>query len=153
MAGDGPQRAAWERRAARANVQAAFPGWLEASRRAAAIAGASVLAVPSLWPEPFGLAGLEAAALGVPAIAFDVGGIPEWLHHRVNGLLVPARGGAEAFAAALVEVLGDTRLRESLSAGAVQRAAEMSVAVHVDALADVLRQAAALPRTQVAITR
>jgi glycosyltransferase involved in cell wall biosynthesis len=152
MAGDGPQRQAWERRAARANLEAAFPGWLDASARAAAIADAAVLAVPSMWPEPFGLSGLEAAAMGVPSVAFDVGGIPEWLHHRVNGLLVPARGGAAALASALAELLGDARLHDALSAGAVRRAEALSLNTHVDTLAAVLREAAAPARAPVAVT-
>lgn len=34
------------------------------------------LVIPNLWPEPFGLVGLEAAQYGVPAVSFAVGGIP-----------------------------------------------------------------------------
>ena len=61
-------------------------------------AGAVLVAVPSLWPEPFGLVGLDAAALGRPAIAFDVGGIGEWLTDGVNGKLVEPAAGEEGLA-------------------------------------------------------
>jgi glycosyltransferase involved in cell wall biosynthesis len=50
---------------------------------------ASVFAVPSVWPEPFGMVGPEAMRYGLPVVAFDSGGIKEWLIHRENGLLAP----------------------------------------------------------------
>jgi glycosyltransferase involved in cell wall biosynthesis len=50
---------------------------------------ASVLAVSSVWPEPFGLVGPEALSYGVPVVAFDAGGIREWLVDGENGFLVP----------------------------------------------------------------
>ena len=40
------------------------------------IRGARFLIFPSRWYEPFGMALLEAAACGVPAIASRIGGIP-----------------------------------------------------------------------------
>ena len=48
-----------------------------------------LLVVPSVWPEPFGSVGMAAARCGVPAAAFAVGGIPQWLHDGVNGHLAP----------------------------------------------------------------
>ena len=153
MAGDGPARGAWERRAVRARVGADFPGWLDADGRAAALAKAAVLAVPSVWPEPFGLVGLEAASMGVPSVAFEVGGIPEWLHHRTNGLLVPSTGGARAFASALAEVLDDAPLRARLGAGALVRARQLSLDAHVGALLDVLERAASLTDRRVVAAR
>ena len=48
---------------------------------------ADLLVVPSLWPEPYGLVGPEAAAASVPALAFDVGGIREWLIDSETGRL------------------------------------------------------------------
>ncbi|HEX2202618.1 MAG TPA: glycosyltransferase family 4 protein, partial [Longimicrobium sp.] len=91
MAGDGPQRAEWEALAASLGVDADFPGWVEPEARAGLFRAASLLAVPSVWPEPFGLVGLEAGAFGVPAAAFDVGGIREWLRPGANGWLAPGR--------------------------------------------------------------
>jgi glycosyltransferase involved in cell wall biosynthesis len=34
--------------------------------------------MPPRWQEPFGIAGLEALALGVPVVAWRSGGIAEW---------------------------------------------------------------------------
>src|SRR6185436_2822112 len=114
MAGDGPQRAEWRRLVESERVAAEFPGWLNATSRLAALAQASVLAVPSVWPEPFGLVGLEAAARGGPAVAFDTGGIRQWLQHEVSGLLVPPAGGFRALATALTTVLDNRALRDRL---------------------------------------
>ena len=52
---------------------------------------ADIAVFPSRWQEPFGLVGIEAFAHKVPVIAFDVGGVSEWLYHGKNGLLVPPR--------------------------------------------------------------
>jgi glycosyltransferase involved in cell wall biosynthesis len=138
MGGDDPQRAEWQRLARRERVVAEFPGWLDSTRRLAALAHASVLAVPSVWPEPFGLVGLEAAARGVPAVAFDTGGIRQWLHHDVSGLLVPPAGGFRAMASALAVILDNQALRDRLSRGAIATATAMSLDAHVDALERVL---------------
>ena len=48
---------------------------------------ASVVALPSLWPEPFGLVAAESLAHEVPVVAFDVGGINSIIKDGVTGLL------------------------------------------------------------------
>ncbi len=149
MGGDGPQRHEWQELARRERVAAEFPGWLDSTRRLTALSQAAVLAVPSVWPEPFGLVGLEAAARGVPAVAFDTGGIRQWLHHQVSGLLVPPAGGFRAMATALTTVLDDPALRDRLSRGAITTATAMSLDAHADALEHVLANAS---RTRLALT-
>ena len=52
---------------------------------------ADIAVFPSRWQEPFGLTGIEAFAHKVPVIAFDVGGVTEWLYHGKNGLVVPSK--------------------------------------------------------------
>jgi glycosyltransferase involved in cell wall biosynthesis len=142
-AGEGPLRAAMTARAGalagEGRVHADLPGWIDRANRDAALARASVLALPSRWPEPFGLVGLEAARFGVPAVAFDVGGVREWLADDVNGVLVPLAGGAAAFGDALASLLGDPDRRARLSAGATAASARFSTAAHVAALERVLQ--------------
>ena len=142
MAGDGPERGSWRALAARLGVAATFPGWLDPAARDRTIRQASLLAVPSVWPEPFGLTGLEAAAHGVPAVAFDVGGIREWLADGENGVL--AEGGqprASALALAIVDTLGDPARLARLGDGARQMAAQMTLDRHLDRLAPILAHA------------
>lgn len=64
---------------------------------------------------------LEAMAAGVPAVATDVGGIPDIIEHGVNGILVPAPATAAALREAIAPLLADTRLREALGRRARQR--------------------------------
>ena len=134
MAGDGPKRSEWEALARRLNIAATFPGWVNADDRHAWLARASVAALPSTWPEPFGLIGLEAAAAGVPTVAFDVGGISEWLRDNVNGVAVPAPPSAQAYGEALAGLLGDARRLARLRVGARRLADEMPLSAHLDRL-------------------
>lgn len=139
MAGDGPERGRWERMAGSASagtgVRVEFPGWLTGPGKAAAMASAHLLVVPSVWPEPFGMTGLESGFHGVPAVAFDVGGVRAWLRPGVNGRLAPgappsAVGLAEAVAGAVADPAG----YESLGAGARRVAGEFTRERHLAAL-------------------
>ena len=97
--------------------------------------------MPSVWPEPFGLVGLEAAVCGIPAVAFDVGGISSWLSDGVNGRLVSPDGGSEALAHAMAAMLGDAVYRERLSQGAREVGARFTSDAHLSALERVLEAA------------
>jgi glycosyltransferase involved in cell wall biosynthesis len=83
---------------------------------------ASVVAVSSVWPEPFGAVGLEAMRFGLPIVAFDAGGIKEWLTNGHNGFLVPWMDRA-AFAARVEELLGDKALARQMGERGRQLAA------------------------------
>ena len=73
-------------------------GWVDAGPAVGGSTGARrALFLPSRWQEPFGIAGLEALALGVPVVAWESGGVTEW--HPGPGL-VPW-GDVEALARAL----------------------------------------------------
>ena len=50
-----------------------------------------VFCFPIRWQEPFGLVGLEAIAHGIPVVAFDLGGVREWLVDIRNGSAVPEK--------------------------------------------------------------
>ncbi len=55
----------------------------------------------------------EAMCCGTPALAFDIGGVPDIVTHENTGLLVPP-GDCENFAAAMRRLAGDRALREEL---------------------------------------
>lgn len=64
---------------------------------------------------------IEAMALGIPSVATDVKGSREVLKDGVTGILVEL-GDAEAFAAAIVDLLNDPERRAEMSRAAVARA-------------------------------
>lgn len=142
FAGNGPAEQPWREMARRLNVAATFHGWVAGDDRTAVLRSASLIAVPSLWPEPFGLVGLEAAVHGVPAVAFDVGGIGEWLHDDVNGRLVGEAGSSTALGSAMAQMLTGTLELARLGQGAIRVASELTLAAHLDSVENVLTRAA-----------
>lgn len=117
ICGDGRQLEAMRKLAQRTGVQerVSFKGWLSSEQLADEFANASVVAVPSLWPEPFGLVGIEALAAGRPVIASATGGIEDWLDDGISGLCVTP-GDVEELALALNELLADTERQRTMGA-------------------------------------
>jgi glycosyltransferase involved in cell wall biosynthesis len=76
---------------------------------ATAYASADIFVVPSL-EDNLPNTVIEAMAAGTPVVAYDVGGIPEIVDNRENGLLTPA-GRPEALAQALAGMLKDDDFR------------------------------------------
>ena len=148
FAGDGPERADWEARARAASAAAPvtfeFAGWAAGADLEALWRSASLLVVPSIWPEPFGMVGAEAGLRGMPAAAFAVGGIGEWLEDGVNGHLAPGDGPLRpgAFAIAIERCLADVGHWRALHEAAPRLAARFRLDPHVAALEGVLRRAA-----------
>lgn len=71
--------------------------------------------------EGFGLTFLEAAALGLPSVAGNSGGVPDAVEHEVSGLLVDPTSPAE-IAEAILRLLDDHQYREQLGQQARERA-------------------------------
>ena len=84
-----------------------------------AVAGLDILMHPSR-SEGLGTAVIDAMALGVPPVAFAVGGLPEVIVNEVSGVLV-APGDTEAFAKEVGRLANDPALRTALGEGARQR--------------------------------
>ncbi len=76
---------------------------------------AAIFVQPSVRPEPFGLALVDAMASGVASIATDAGGPQDIIQHGRTGLLVPM-GDVDALADALEALAKDDGLRERLGA-------------------------------------
>ncbi|MGO9490335.1 MAG: glycosyltransferase family 4 protein [Solirubrobacteraceae bacterium] len=111
-----------------------FRGWLAPSELATELAEASVVAMPSLWPEPFGLIGIEAFAAGRPVVASATGGISDWLEDGISGVAV-APGDPRPLATAIEELLDDPERQRAMgAAGARSVAARFTAEHHVAAL-------------------
>ena len=84
--------------------QAEMPGVYQA---------ADIFVCPSVWDEPFGMVALEAMACGLPVVASQTGGLPEFILDGLTGFLVAA-ADAKALASRIEVLLGDGRLRERM---------------------------------------
>lgn len=135
VAGDGPERGNLEEAARKSQVAAEFVGWVDSRRKAELLRETDLLAVPSLWPEPFGLVGIEAGALGVPAVGYAVGGIPDWLIPGQTGELAPGDPPSVAgLADAIVRALENPGHHAELREGARQLAGRFTLDAHLTKL-------------------
>jgi glycosyltransferase involved in cell wall biosynthesis len=120
-----------------------FTGWLDSGDLASELADASVVVVPSVWPEPFGLVGIEALAAGRPVVASGTGGVMDWLQDGVGGLSVPP-GDPMRLADALNEMLSDTGRQDVMGQAGRRFVQERFTADrHVERLLDGYSRAAA----------
>jgi glycosyltransferase involved in cell wall biosynthesis len=152
LAGDGTQRARWERtarelEARHERLSIHFTGWLGTAGVARLLATADVLVMPSLWPEPFGLIGQEANRQGVPVVAYATGGIPEWLVDGVNGCLAPGDPPTVAgLADALDRCLSNRPRHRMMRRASVVAGHSRPDELHMAAVLEVLRDVAAVRR-------
>jgi glycosyltransferase involved in cell wall biosynthesis len=146
LAGTGPHLEMLENHARKLGLsdRVEFPGYLAPDAARSLIARARVVAFPSLWAEPFGLVGIEALARGVPVVAFDVGGVREWLTDGETGMIVP-RGDTDAFARALETLLTDADLAARYGRVGVDHVrARFMKSRHLATLEKVYREAAGI---------
>jgi glycosyltransferase involved in cell wall biosynthesis len=89
-----------------------------------AVAGLDVIWHPSR-AEGLGTAVIDAMAVGVPPVAYEVGGLSEVIVNQTNGLLVRS-GDVAAFARAAEELIANASLRAALAESARERAKAFS---------------------------
>ena len=100
---------------------------------------ATVVAVPSIWPEPFGKVGIEAMSVGRPVIASDVGGISEWLKDKETGFLVPPKS-SEAIAEKILTLFGDPDLLSQFSEQSAHHATQFSIEAYASRVVELYEQ-------------
>ena len=127
IAGEGPERPAIEALIRRLGLEGAveLTGWLEHEEMPAFLHNLDVFVLPSLY-EGFGVAAVEAAAVGLPVVASNVHGIPDVVRNGATGLLVAPKDTA-ALAAAIGRLIDEPSLRRTLG-----RAGRDLVAKHYD---------------------
>lgn len=125
IAGSGPSQEALATLIDRLDLRGSVElhGQLHGAALGAVLDRGWVHAVPSRWPEPFGLTATEAMMRGTAVVASDLGGLAESVVHEVTGLRVPA-GDEQALAEALVLLLSDRALAEALGRAGRERARE-----------------------------
>jgi glycosyltransferase involved in cell wall biosynthesis len=122
-----------------------FLGQLPGAALAQVLGAARVVVMPSLMPESFGLTGLEALACGTPVVAFDSGGITEWLADGVTGFVV-RWGDVSALAARVRQLLENDLLAERLGRQSQQHAQRFDLERHMNRLCEIYAEVAATHR-------
>lgn len=120
MIGEGPQRNELEQLSRRLGLgdRVIFPGFQDDV--AQWLACMDLFVLPSLT-EGTPMALLEAMALGVPAVASAVGGIPQVIRHGETGILV-SPGKAEELRRAILDLFRDPAGRQKLAANSLVHA-------------------------------
>jgi glycosyltransferase involved in cell wall biosynthesis len=113
--GDGSHRAYCEQLARKLGIadRVTFRGFVPQEELKNFYRECSVIALSSVWPEPIATIGLEVMRYGLPVVAFDAGGIKDWLQNDVNGFLVPWMD-RPAYAQALDRLLQDKELARAM---------------------------------------
>lgn len=88
IAGDGPSKKSLRELAQEvAPGRVKFLGYVSPEQMHEVYDRASIVLVPSHWPEPFGMVGIEAMRRARPVVGANHGGIPEWLKEPDAGRL------------------------------------------------------------------
>ncbi len=139
VAGVGPAEERCRTLARDQGLALSMHGWVDGENKLRLLQCADVLLVPSLWPEPFGLVGIEAACVGVPAVGYLSGGITDWLRVGETGE-APEVGdlSVEGLTRAIVRALEDPDHHARLARGAWQMSHEFSPQRHLSELEAIL---------------
>lgn len=123
VCGDGPERAAINELIAELGLKdrVAMLGFLSNEEVMQIFRDAWVVAVPSIWEEPFGHVAIEAMMNGVALVATGSGGLGDIVRDGETGFLVPPADW-NALATSLRRVLSDRGLAEQLGRAGHQRA-------------------------------
>ena len=117
VVGDGSLRARLEQLAVSLSVGdvVSFAGEVPHVRIPHYMAEMDIFVMPSVHEsETFGVAAVEAQAMGVPVVATRIGGVPEAVLENRSALLVPPRD-PDALSRAVVRLIEDPALRRSMS--------------------------------------
>jgi len=90
-------------------------GWYNQDDLPKLYQGGHLAFIPSLWPEPYGIVALEAAACGLPCVVTAVGGLKDLVEDGQSGFVVPP-GDVDRAVEALCRLAQDEPLRRSMGA-------------------------------------
>ena len=118
LVGDGRLRKMLEEKVHVAGLQdcVVFEGWRNQTEVIELYRTANAFALAS-FAEGIPVVLMEAMSMGVPCVATRITGVPELITDGIDGLLV-SPGSSEELADALLKLMNDSRLRESLATAA-----------------------------------
>jgi glycosyltransferase involved in cell wall biosynthesis len=118
-----------------------YLGWIDRQAINNLFARSLAVVVPSIWQEPGGLVALEAMAVGTPLVAYDAGGLSEYVANAGAGVVVQPR--SDELAAACDALVGDAHAWRRFSASGISAAKGChSVNTHCETVEHVFADAA-----------
>ncbi|MBD3379947.1 MAG: glycosyltransferase [Candidatus Omnitrophica bacterium] len=142
VVGDGPEKREFSERSREMGLSGRVRchGWSDHFLMGSFYDRCSLLVLPSVWPEPFGICGIEAAVRGKPAVAFDVGGVSDWLIDGETGFLIEPYN-RKKMAEKIFLLLSDPGLRKAMGERAREKALEKyAPSKHIERLMGVFRE-------------
>ena len=140
LAGDGPERKACEDLASALGLGRNVL-FLGQRTDVPELLAACDLLVMTSESEGFGLAAIEAMAMGKPVVGFAVGGLTEIVEDGRTGHLVPF-GDTQAFVAAVKTILNDPKGLDAFAVSARCSADRFDLGIHVRQLLNCYREQA-----------
>ena len=116
-----------------------FPGWIVQQDIFKEYAAASLLAIPSVWPENLPTVAIEALAMGRPIVGSDVGGIPELVDNAKCGYLV-SPSDETGLAKAITALLENPARLTSMSEAAHAKSTEFSDRIFIERIVAVYKE-------------
>ncbi len=118
-------------------------GWLAHQEVQQMIAQTHLVLFPSIYPEAFGIVGIEAMMHAKPVVAFEVGGVGMWLTSGETGMSVPVHD-QKGFRESVERMMTSPELYCTLAQGARDNALERFIPEkHIEALLTLYRMAMA----------
>ena len=151
--GEGNHRAKCEALCAKLGLgdRVTFKGFVPQEEMRALYSEATAVLVSSVWPEPMGLVGIEAMRFGLPVVAFDAGGIKEWLRDGENGFLVEWMAAA-AYARRVDELLADKAKAREMGRRGLERAdRDFAFDPYIESLESLFARVASCPQEALAV--
>ena len=141
IVGDGSEREALESLTKQLGLgeEVEFAGWIKHGQIRHEYVAATLVAIPSIWPEALGLVGLEALGIGRPIVGTNTGGVAELIDANVTGVIVEP-GDEYGLAHAMSGMISDRcKLVDAASASA-EKAQAFDSGVFIENLLSVYRK-------------
>ncbi len=135
--GTGPEENNLRARARELNLDVTFAGRKSGVELAHMLNGHQIIAIPSRWPEPFGVVALEGIGCGCVPVGSEQGGLREAIG---DCGLTFANGEAEPLASRLHELLVAPSLREKLRAAAPAHLLRFQASIVGNRYLEILRE-------------
>lgn len=118
-----------------------FHGWQPRENIDRLLHQSYLMVFPSIYPEAFGISGIEAMMRAKPVVGFDVGGVSTWLKDDETGFLVEPKN-VEDLTKRIAQLINDKMKYKAFTANARNWAQkEFSVKKHMSVLRDTYQNA------------